>query len=92
MEQVKTYYLIVPALTEQAGQCRIVARELIQPVGLSDYRRDPEVWREAGLMSSTGVLRCLSGPPAHFDGIKGDEPLMAGTVFSFPAAEVRCPS
>lgn len=87
MDAVKTYYLIVPALTDQGGQCRIVAREHVTFVGLADYRRNPDAWREAGLMSSAGSLRCLSGPAAHFHAMKDAEPLMACTVHSFPALE-----
>lgn len=78
-------YLIAPALTDQAGQCRIVARthgRVLTP-DLKNYREDPAAWREAGLMASTGTLRALEAPLGHQDHIRTCEPLAAGLTFTF---------
>lgn len=74
-------YLIVPALTEQAGQCRIVNRPGPAPRGrsaLMHYRGYPAQWREVGLMSSTGLLRCLEAPEHVREQFLEAQPLMAG--------------
>lgn len=59
-----TTYLIVPALSDQAGQLRIVSREHDNKfrVELSDYRRNPELWKEAGLVNTDGKLKCIEAP------------------------------
>lgn len=78
-------YLIVPALTDQAGQCRIVARQhgkVYQP-DLADYRRQPGAWREAGHMTSAGKLVALDGPPNRFNDMRDCEPLAAGLTFTY---------
>ena len=46
---------IVPALTNQAGQCRIVARAGVPASAREDYRAHPDTWQEVGLMNSPGV-------------------------------------
>jgi hypothetical protein len=55
---MQTSYLIVPALTDQAGQCRIVSRSHEAPVkdALAHYRWMPDEWREAGIMNSQGTI------------------------------------
>lgn len=82
-------YLIVPAWSDQAGQCRIVSR-VYDPEfgndtpGLREYRANPDLWREAGIMNSRGSIVCLDpSHPSHLNSMKRDEPLMAGTVYSF---------
>lgn len=80
-------YLIVPAWSDQAGQCRIVCREHAAHIklGLRDYRDNPDLWREAGLMDSRGSLRCLSATPEQVEDIKSCQPLSAPMTFTYPA-------
>lgn len=81
-------FVVVPAWSDQAGQCRIVSRlhnqgeAAIRP-GLSDYRRKPELWKEAGLMRSDGTIRCLDALTAELEVINDAAPIMAGTSFHF---------
>ena len=82
-------FLIVPALTDQAGQCRIVHR--ITPthvaVGLNDYRDNPGLWKEVGIMASDGHVVCLDAWPEVWQDMRYSEPLMASTVFSYKLSE-----
>ncbi|HDR9105374.1 hypothetical protein [Paraburkholderia sp. A3RO-2L] len=74
-----TSVYIVPAMTDQAGQCRIVAREGSVPSARDDYRRNPQAWKEIGIMNSQGRLVCLEADNlAAYDELKACEPLMAG--------------
>jgi len=79
--------LIVPALTDQAGQCRIVrytgAKSIKDP--LTHYRTYPEQWFEAGIMSSRGSLVCYSGEDDEIDALIEDVPLAAGVIYRFPS-------
>lgn len=77
-------YLIVPAWSDQAGQCRIVARQYVgEPYShLEHYRAFPNLWRDAGRMSSRGKLVCLSDAK-HFADMRSCEPLAAGTIFTY---------
>jgi hypothetical protein len=50
--------LIVPAFSDMASQCRIVARDGEIADALRDYRANPRAWREVGLMDSRGTLVC----------------------------------
>lgn len=88
---MKTCYLIVPAWSDQAGQCRIVSRthEVIHPKSLQHYREFPSQWGEVGLMNSQGKLVCLDAPPAVIQELKDSEPLSAGVCWSFDAAEAE---
>jgi hypothetical protein len=81
-----TTILIVPAWSDQAGQCRIVARDHDDSFtpGLADYRRQPDLWRDAGLMNSQGRLVCLDAERDRYADIQSCEPLMAGSVFTYP--------
>ena len=81
---VTTYY-IVPAMTDIAGQCRIVAcnaslKELAAEArSVRDhYRKFPEQWKEAGLMNSRGQVVALDAPPHVWLEFQNCEPLMAG--------------
>lgn len=78
-------FLIVPAVTDQAGYCRIVSRKHLSGFrfDLKDYRAHPERWVEAGRMNSRGELVSLNGPPGAFQEIQDCEPLMAGLTFTF---------
>jgi len=77
-------FYIVPALTDQAGQCRIVTRRVDNKIDAADsYRASPELWAEAGLMSSSGKLVCLNDAHA-FTAMAESEPLSAGVQFNFP--------
>ncbi len=75
----RTYY-IVPAWSDQAGQCRIVSREGLIPDAHKSYQAAPGLWKEAGLMNSLGRLVCLSAGPEVQEEFRACEPLMAGTV------------
>lgn len=81
-------YLIVPAWSDQAGQCRIVRREheIKHPDPLKHYRQYPEQWKEAGRMNSRGVVVALDATPEVLQEFRDCEPLMAGTSFDFPGA------
>jgi len=71
-------YYIVPALTDQAGQCRIVFREGFTGSARDDYRSQPDAWSDVGLMNSRGQLVCLQAPAQVAKEFKDCEPLMAG--------------
>lgn len=73
-------YLIVPAWSDQAGQCKIVSREGRHPQALLSYRETPELWSEAGIMNSQGKLVCLDDKELFFE-MQADEPLAAGSVY-----------
>ena len=82
---MKTIF-IVPAWSDQAGQCRLVATSTFKSVGDAkrDYEHYPDKWREVGIMNSQGKLVCFDGTAKERDDIKASEPLMAGLVFEFP--------
>lgn len=84
---MKVTYLIVPALTDQAGQCRIVRtfHDDDQDRALSDYRRTPDLWDEAGVMSSRGRIVCLTALPQIYSDMQADEPLAAGLTYTYDA-------
>lgn len=86
---MKTTYLIVPALTDVAGQCRIVSRshEQVHPNPLVHYRQYPQQWTQAGIMNSQGKLVCLDAPAVVVQEFKDCEPLAAGQTFSFDAVQ-----
>lgn len=76
-------YYIVPALTDQAGQCHIVRHTGNPENPKLHYQRHPEQWAEAGLINSRGRLVCLQANPDITQDIKGCEPLMAGMLFHY---------
>lgn len=86
---LKHHFLIVPAMTDQAGQCRIVHR--VTPahvsVGLNDYRDKPALWMEVGIMASDGHVVCLDAWPEVWKDMRDSEPLMASTTFSYKTTE-----
>jgi hypothetical protein len=80
-------YLIVPAWSDQAGQCRIVVTSTFSSVKnpIRDYRDyGGDKWREAGIMNSQGKLVCLDATPEQRKQIAADEPLSAGMSWEFP--------
>ena len=79
-------FLIVPAWSDQAGQCRIVVTSTFASVKnpLRDYRDYGDKWREAGIMNSQGKLVCLEATPDQRAQIKAAEPLSAGMSWEFP--------
>lgn len=83
---MKTFY-IKPAMTDQAGQCNIYAKEHFAPI--KDVRKDYEAnwqdWHNVGIMNSRGHLVCLQSTQAQMDDIKACEPLSAGLIFEYPA-------
>lgn len=85
LSEVQTY-LIVPALTDQGGQCRIVRRDGESVAGkeLQHYRSHSDEWREVGLMNASGRLVCLDAPLSVLADFKDCEPLMAGLVITAP--------
>lgn len=80
-----TTYLVVPAWSDQAGQCRIVSREHDNKfrMCLATYRRAPELWKEAGLVSSTGGLRCIDASAVVAQYMREQEPIYPPTTFTF---------
>jgi hypothetical protein len=86
--------LIVPAWSDQAGQCRIVATDGDIKDALKSYRADPARWSEVGLMNSSGKVVHLSQElqdAGLLDEMRDCEPLMAGTAFQVRAAEAPAP-
>jgi hypothetical protein len=77
---VERTYLIVPAWSDQADQCKIVSRDGRHPKALLSYRENHELWAESGIMNSQGQLVCLDNA-ALWEEMKADEPLAAGTVY-----------
>lgn len=75
--------LIVPAWSDQAGQCRIVQADGIIEDALRSYRANPERWKEVGFMSSRGNLVCLDASAEITREIKECEPLYGGLLFHF---------
>ena len=71
-------YMIVPAWSDQAGQCRIVARDGEYLDALTHYRQNHAQWSEVGLMNSQGKLVCLTAPSAVYQEFKDCEPLYGG--------------
>jgi hypothetical protein len=83
-KQAMKIFYIVPAWSDQAGQCKIVMREFERKINAADsYRSTPELWEEAGLMNSQGKLVCLNDKQAASE-MSQDEPLCAGMQYSFP--------
>jgi hypothetical protein len=41
-------YLVVPSTLGESSHQRIYVRDFHEPLGLFDYRNNPELWREAG--------------------------------------------
>ncbi len=80
---VTTIY-IRPAMTDQAGQCRVYSTqaEIKGHVG-RHYSENPHLWKEVGLMNSRGQLVCFSGPGFQHKDLVINQPLMAGTTFSY---------
>lgn len=76
--------LIVPAMSNQAGQCRIVGYPGTDYPGnnaLLSYREQPDLWKDVGLMNSRGEVVCLDpeyGACGGWDELKACEPLIAG--------------
>lgn len=77
--------LIVPAMTDQAGQCRIVSRPGKWPNALQDYRQSPNAWKEVGLMNSRGRLVCVDDSNLREE-LQDCEPLMAGLTTTYARA------
>jgi hypothetical protein len=78
-------FYVVPAWSEQSGQCRIVSRQVEGRIdAAASYRATPELWTEAGLMNSRGKVVYLNDKHA-FEEMSQDEPLMAGMQYSLPS-------
>lgn len=80
---MKTYFLIVPAMTELAGKCNIYSILLSQSEKdlLGFYRRQPERFTYVGHMNSRGELVAFDGPASVREEMRSCEPLMACMVF-----------
>lgn len=84
MEKQQEYTaLIVPAVTDQAGQCRIVVAEGRFSSALTAYRKDPDAWREVGHMNSQGYVLACDPIGNLVSELKECEPLMAATQLTF---------
>lgn len=75
-----TTYYIVPAWSDQAGQCRIVSFEGDPENAPRHYKENQASWKEVGLMNSRGDLIYLNASPEAIQEFKDCEPLMAGLV------------
>ena len=84
---------IVPAVTDLAGQCRIVGRRgQISGAARDSYRADPSAWMEVGLMNSKGELVCLEeefGAAGGWDELRDSQPLMAGSEFLVVLSDIE---
>lgn len=81
---------IVPAWSDQAGQCRIVGIEQVVPNAAVSYRTQPSIWLDVGVMNSRGDLVCLAprfGGAGGFQMLQDSQPLMAGTQWEVELAE-----
>mgnify|MGYP000869350056 CR=1 FL=1 len=74
---MSTFY-IVPAVTDLAGQCRIVRHDRRIDNPSRHYNEHPEEWCEAGIMNSRGKLICLTASAETVQIFRECEPLMAG--------------
>lgn len=74
--------LIVPAFSDQAGQCRIVARPGKWPDALASYRENDKLWKDVGLMNSRGALVYANDKNLR-DELRDCEPLMAGLTVTY---------
>lgn len=75
---------IVPAWSDQAGQCRIVRRDgPLAGSARESYRRDPSAWREVGIMNSRGEVVCFDGAPEQLQELRDCAPLAAGMEWRF---------
>ena len=74
---------IVPAWSDQAGQCRIVRHEGNPKDIRASYRLHPKEWREVGLMNSRGKLVCFEGTNEQRRDLLESQPLMAGIAFTY---------
>jgi len=81
--------LIVPAMSDMAGRCRIVARRGDIHDALWDYRDNPRRWKDVGLTDSRGELVCCEPYGDLVAELKACEPLRAGLVVPFIAPD--CP-
>lgn len=68
---------IAPAMTDQAGQCRIYSTPGKPRDTAALYRSSPEFFKEAGIMNSRGRVVCSD---VAYNDLKDMEPLMAGMV------------
>lgn len=69
---------IVPAWSDQAGQCRIVLADGRHMDPARSYKANPGLWKEVGLMNSQGRLVCCENIGNLREELKDCEPLMAG--------------
>lgn len=78
---------IAPALTDQAGQCRIYRARFDGSVNAdgikTHYRNHPDRYTEVGLMNSRGGLVCFEGTEEQFADLLNSQPLAAGLVFRY---------
>lgn len=77
-----TTLYIVPAWSDQGGQCRIVARPGRWAARYS-YVFAPDEWKEVGIMNSRGELVWLEAPKAVYDHLVADSPLSAGLEITY---------
>lgn len=77
---------IVPAFSDQAGQCRIVVAAGHIANARDSYRNYPKLWSEAGLMNSQGRLVCCEPLGDLVEQLKDCEPLVAGLQFRVSAS------
>ena len=79
MDQLTVY--IVPALTDMASQCKIVARHGKWSDAAVSYKSNPDRWKEIGLMDAQGKLVCADLPKSQYNELAECQPLMAGETF-----------
>ena len=84
-----TTIYIKPALTDQAGQCRIYSTQAIfNSTAGRHYDQHPHLWNEVGIMSSRGKLVCFDGPDFQRQDLLDCQPLMAGLTFTYSESGV----
>lgn len=71
---------IVPAFSDQAGQCRIYARPGNHPDPARHYLHEQDQWHEIGIMDSKGNLRCIE---PKYQELSHEVPLRGGATYYF---------
>ena len=75
----KTIIYIAPA----TSQCRMYKLDMPVDAKIPDYRDNPSIWTEVGLMNFQGKMVCFGGTEQQRQEIADCEPLMAGMIFVF---------
>lgn len=88
MTSPRTTYLVVPAPAPvgpvETSRLRIVSRRATCALTLADYRRAPDTWAEAGIVSADGRVVCLDAPPSVLAVFRECEPIHPPLTICLP--------